>query len=97
MTSLLCGIFKPNKLISTMDEKQIRGQFRIRISGIELGKHCFSISCTKEFFELAELDKVQDGSVDLRVEMEKSEKMVDYRTPFRLHFIKARNTLNTNS
>ena len=65
-----------------MDEKQIRGQFRIRISGIELGKHCFSTSCTKEFFELAELDKVQDGSVDLRVEMEKSEKMVDFKCHF---------------
>lgn len=65
-----------------MNEKQIRDNFRVRISGIELRKHCISISCNKEFFELAGIDAIKDGSVDLRIEMEKSEKMVDFYCHF---------------
>ena len=65
-----------------MNEKQTIDQFRVRISGIELGMHCFSISCTKEFFVSAGIESIQDGNVDLRVEMKKSEKMIDFKCHF---------------
>ena len=66
----------------TMEERELRRQFKIRISGIELGKHCFSIDCDKEFFELAGIEQLLDGRLVLRVEMEKSEKMVDFQCHF---------------
>ncbi len=65
-----------------MNEKQIRDQFKIRISGVELGTHCFSIDCDKQFFDLAGIETIQDGNVNLRIEMEKSEKMVDFHFHF---------------
>ena len=61
-----------------MEERQLRNEFKIRISGIELGKHCFSIDCNKEFFDLAGIEQLTDGHLNLRIEMEKSEKMVDF-------------------
>jgi uncharacterized metal-binding protein YceD (DUF177 family) len=66
----------------TMEEKQLRQQFKVRISGIELGKHCFSIDCDKEFFDLAGIGQLEDGCLKLRIEMEKSEKMVDFHCHF---------------
>lgn len=65
-----------------MNEKHIRDIFRVRISGIELGKHCFSINCDKEFFELAGIEAIKGGSLVLQIEMEKSEKMIDFRCHF---------------
>lgn len=65
-----------------MEERELHRQFKIRISGIELGKHCFSIDCDKEFFDLAGIDKLLDGRLNLRIEMEKSEKMVDFKCHF---------------
>ena len=65
-----------------MEERQLRNEFKIRISGIELGKHCFSIDCNKEFFELAGIEQLEDGHLNLRIEMEKSEKMVDFLCHF---------------
>ena len=66
----------------TMEERQLRRQFKIRISGIELGTHCFSIDCDKEFFDLAGIGQLMDGRLNLRIEMEKSEKMVDFKCHF---------------
>ncbi len=67
---------------TTMEERELHRQFKIRISGIELGKHCFSIDCDKEFFDLAGIEQLLDGRLVLRVEMEKSEKMVDFQCHF---------------
>lgn len=66
----------------TMEERQLRSQFKIRISGVELGKHCFSVDCDKEFFDLAGIEQLMDGRLNLRIEMEKSEKMVDFHCHF---------------
>lgn len=59
-----------------MEEKQIRDQFKLRLSGVEDGTRCFSINCNKAFFELAEISEVRDGALDLRIEMTKTEKLV---------------------
>lgn len=59
-----------------MEEKQIRDQFKLRLSGVEDGTRCFSINCDKAFFELAEISEVRDGALDLRIEMTKTEKLV---------------------
>ena len=40
-----------------MDEKQIRDEFKLRLSGVEDGTRCFSIHCEKAFFELAEISE----------------------------------------
>lgn len=59
-----------------MEEKQLRDQFKLRLSGVEDGTRCFSINCDKTFFELAEISDVRDGLLDLRIEMTKTEKLV---------------------
>lgn len=65
-----------------MNEKQIREDFKIRLAGVEDGNYCYSVCCNKEFFELAEIDEVQDGLLDLRIEMVRYEKLAT----FSLHF-----------
>ena len=62
--------------IQTMDSKELKEQFKLRLSGVEDGTYCYSIECNKEFFELAEISDVRDGNLHLRVEMEKTEKLV---------------------
>lgn len=74
-------IFAPLKK-TAMDEKQIRDQFKIRLSGVESGTYCFSAVCDKAFFELAELSDLQGGCLDLQVEMTKTEKLVDLNCHF---------------
>lgn len=51
-------------------------EFKLRISGVELGNHSFSIDCDKRFFELAEIPDVQEGNVALRIDMEVLEKII---------------------
>ena len=65
-----------------MEEKQIRDQFKLRLSGVEDGTRCFSINCDKAFFELAEISEVRDGQLDLRIEMTKTEKLVNVLCQF---------------
>ncbi len=65
-----------------MTERQIREEFKLRLSGIEDGKYCFSVNCNKEFFELAELSEIQDGLLNLRIEMVRHEKLVDLSFDF---------------
>lgn len=53
-----------------------REEFKLRISGVELGKHSFSIDCNNTFFELAEIPDLHEGALKLRIEMENFEKMI---------------------
>lgn len=53
-----------------------REEFKLRISGVELGMHSFSIDCDNRFFELAEIPDLHEGDVKLQIEMEVSEKMI---------------------
>lgn len=66
-----------------MDTKQIYDQFKLRLSGVEDGTYCFTMVCDKSFFELAELSDLQDGCLNLQVEMIKTEKLVDVKCHFK--------------
>ena len=59
-----------------MKKKQKRDEFRLRLSGVGLGNHKFSMLCGKEFFELAEITEIIEGSLSLDIEMEKKETML---------------------
>ena len=74
-------IFAPPKF-SAMEVKQLRDQFKLRLAGVEDGNYCFTMVCDKQFFELAELTDLQDGRLDLRVDMTKTEKLVDVKCHF---------------
>lgn len=65
---------QPKILKVKIDPKQ--EEFKLRISGVELGKHSFSIDCEKRFFELAEFPDLIDGDVKLQIEMEVFAKMI---------------------
>lgn len=58
------------------NRKQKREEFRLRISGVELGTHSYSIDCDNTFFELAEIPDLHNGLIKLQIEMNISEKMV---------------------
>jgi len=57
-------------------KKQKRDEFKLRLSGVGIGNHKFSMFCDKEFFELAEITEVIEGSISLDIEMEKKETML---------------------
>ena len=57
-----------------------RDDFVLRLSGIELGNHKYSMVCDKAFFELTGLDEIEDGNINVRIDLEKSAKMLS------LHF-----------
>jgi len=57
-----------------------RDDFVIRLSNIAFGNHKYSMVCDKAFFELTGLTEVEEGSIKVQIEMEKSEKMLS------LHF-----------
>jgi len=65
---------QPNLLKVKSNPK--REEFKLRISGVEIGKHSYSIDCDNTFFELAEIPDLQEGLVKLQIEMEIFEKMI---------------------
>ena len=65
---------QPNLL--KVKSKEKREEFKLRISGIESGKHLFSINCDNAFFELAEIPNLQEGLVKLQIEMDVSDKII---------------------
>ena len=65
---------QPNLL--KVNNKQKREEFKLRISGVENGKHLFSIDCENTFFELAEIPDLQEGDVKLQIEMDVSAKII---------------------
>lgn len=65
-----------------MSTKEKRDEFKIRIAGVEIGKYSYSMVCDKEFFEMSEISELQDGLLNLQVEMDKSEKMLDLKFHF---------------
>lgn len=59
-----------------MGTKQKRDNFKLRISGISLGSHKFSIACDKEFFETSGIEELQDGVINVEIDLEKDESML---------------------
>jgi len=60
-----------------------RTDFVLRLSGIELGSHKYSMVCDKAFFELTGLSEIEEGRVNVQIEMEKSEKMMTLHFHFK--------------
>jgi len=59
-----------------------RDDFVLRLSGIELGNHKYTMTCDKAFFELTGLAEIEDGSVKVQIEMEKDAKMLSLQFQF---------------
>ena len=59
-----------------MKTAQKRDEFNLRISGVSNGKHQFSIVCDKTFFEIADITEVEDGLLNLTIDLQKSETML---------------------
>lgn len=65
-----------------MKPEDKKKEYQLRIAGLEIGNHTFSMTCDKAFFEISELDQLQDGEIKVQIEMEKSEKMMDLKFHF---------------
>lgn len=59
-----------------------REEYVVRLSGVELGTHKYTMICDKEFFELTQLQEIEGGSIEVQIEMEKSAAMLSLH----LHF-----------
>ena len=66
----------------SMKTKEKRDDYKIRIAGVEIGTYSYSMVCDKAFFELSEISEVEDGLLNLQIEMDKSEKMLDLKFHF---------------
>jgi uncharacterized metal-binding protein YceD (DUF177 family) len=65
-----------------MKTKEKRDEYKIRIAGVEIGTYSYSMVCDKAFFELSEISELEDGLLNLQIEMDKSEKMLDLKFHF---------------
>ena len=61
---------------------QKREEFCLRISGVSNGKHRFSIVCDKAFFEIADITEVEDGLLNLTIDLQKNETMLEFAFHF---------------
>ena len=59
-----------------------RDDYVLRISGVELGNHKYTMICDKTFFELIGLNEIEDGYVEVRIEMEKGDNMLSLQFHF---------------
>ena len=66
----------------SMKTKEKRDDYKIRIAGVEIGTYSYSMVCDKAFFELSEISELEDGLLNLQIEMDKSEKMLDLKFHF---------------
>ena len=66
----------------SMKTKEKRDDYKIRIAGVGIGTYSYSMICDKAFFELSEISEVEDGLLNLQIEMDKSEKMLDLKFHF---------------
>lgn len=55
--------------------KDKRKEFFLKIGGLSLGKHCSSIHCDKTFFDIAEMKELQNGDIQVEIEMRVEDKM----------------------
>jgi uncharacterized metal-binding protein YceD (DUF177 family) len=57
-------------------------EYVVRLSGVELGNHNYTMFCDKAFFELTGLDEMEDGSITVQIIMEKSATMLSFKFHF---------------
>lgn len=67
-------------MVKTQDK---RSEFKLRLAGVALGKHTFSIVCDKSFFEINEISELLDGSILLQIILDKSENMLNIEFIFK--------------
>jgi uncharacterized metal-binding protein YceD (DUF177 family) len=60
-----------------------RDDYVLRLSGVEIGNHKYSMVCDKAFFELAKLNEIEEGNINVLIELEKSEKMLSLQFHFK--------------
>ncbi|MCL1851272.1 MAG: DUF177 domain-containing protein [Bacteroidetes bacterium] len=60
----------------------LRDDFVLRLSGIDVGNHKYSMICDKAFFELTGLTEIEEGNIKVQIEMEKSAKMLSLKFHF---------------
>jgi uncharacterized metal-binding protein YceD (DUF177 family) len=60
----------------------IRDNYVLRLSGVDIGTHKYTMICDKAFFELTELNEIEDGCVNVLIEMEKSATMLSLNFHF---------------
>jgi len=56
--------------------------YKISFSGLQNGNHSFDFQINDKFFESFEKSRIQKGNVDLKVEMKKSETMIQLAFDF---------------
>jgi uncharacterized metal-binding protein YceD (DUF177 family) len=71
----------PKKCAVKMTDK--RSDYVLRLSGIEFGNHKYTMVCDKAFFELTGLSEIEDGSINVQIDMEKDEKMMTLQFHFK--------------
>jgi len=60
-----------------------RDDYVLRLSGVEVGNHKYSMVCDKSFFELTGLNEIEDGNINVQIDMEKSAKMLSLQFRFK--------------
>jgi uncharacterized metal-binding protein YceD (DUF177 family) len=55
--------------------KELR-KYDIAFSGLELGKHFFEFEINKEFFQLFDYSEISNGDIQLKVELDKEERLM---------------------
>ncbi len=58
-------------------------KYKISFSGLQIGHHSFDFQINDQFFESFEKSKVHKGNLDLKVEMDKSETMIQLHFNFK--------------
>jgi uncharacterized metal-binding protein YceD (DUF177 family) len=59
-----------------------RDEYVLRLSGVEIGNHKYSMVCDKAFFELTGLNDIEEGNINVRIEMEKSANILSLQFHF---------------
>ncbi|MDR3046055.1 MAG: DUF177 domain-containing protein [Bacteroidales bacterium] len=59
-----------------------REEFKLRLMGVGIGKHSFSIVCDDTFFELAGIEAGQESQILLDIEMHKKETFITFSFNF---------------
>jgi len=60
-----------------------REDYVLRLSGVEVGSHKYTMICDKAFFELIGLSEIENGSIKVQIEMEKSATMLSLQFHFK--------------
>jgi uncharacterized metal-binding protein YceD (DUF177 family) len=59
-----------------------RDDYVLRLSGIDVGNHKYSMVCDKAFFELTGVSEIEEGNINVLIEMEKNAKMLSIQFHF---------------